>query len=217
MESDSFRVSKMERNCRFCNIVKKQMSEYGIVDTPFLENKKFFSLVSIGAFICGWTLLISKEHMYNLNNYYDDTDFYDYLLKHINMLRQKLHWEKRMIVFEHGANSCCSLVACDTSHAHLHIVPWDDSILEEIMVEYTWQCIKWRDVTALVRDQEYWLYCENPEAGADADVYIHIIDKPESQYFRRVIAEKIGLVGEYSYKKDLRIEQSMETRSILEG
>lgn len=207
----------MEKKCRFCNIIKKQMSEYGIVDTPFLENEKFFSLVSIGAFICGWTLLISNEHMYNFHGFYSNTEFYNYLLRHINLLRDRLHWDKRVIVFEHGANSCNSLVACDTSHAHLHIIPWEGSILEEIMSEHTWQCVKWREVSALVENQEYWLYCENPETGVDADVYIHIIDEPESQYFRRVIAEKIGLVGEYSYKKDLRLNQSVKIRNILEG
>lgn len=207
----------MEKKCRFCNIIKNHVSEYGIVDTPFFENEKFFSLVSIGAFINGWTLLISKVHMYNFHSSYCNTDFYDYLIKHINLLRQKLHWDNRIIVFEHGANSCNSLVACDTSHAHLHIVPWNNSILEEIKREHIWKCIKWREVYALVQNQEYWLYCENPDAGADADVYIHIIDEPESQYFRRVIAEKIGLVGDYSYKKDLRLNQSVETRNVLEG
>lgn len=202
--------------CRFCDIVENHIHEYGIVDTPFLENDIFFSLVSIGTFIRGWTLLVSKEHIFNLHSFYSDKNFYYYLSKHIDMVRQKVHWTKRVIVFEHGANRCDSLVACDTSHAHLHIVPWDGSILNDIMSERVWQCIKWRDVSELVQNQEYWLYCENPEAGDEAYAYIHIIDRPESQYFRRVLAEKIGLVGEYSYKKDLRLNESIETRTMLE-
>ena len=207
----------MEKKCRFCGIVKKQRNEYGVVDSPFLVNEKFFSLVSIGAFICGWTLLICKEHIYNLHDFYCKKEFYDYLYKHIKLLRQKLHWDKKVLVFEHGANRCNSLVACDTSHAHLHIIPWDGSILNEIMSEHEWKCVKWRDVSVQIQDQEYWLYCENPEAGDEADTYIHIVDQPESQYFRRVLAEKIGLEGEYTYKTDLRLNQSIETRNMLEG
>ena len=45
--------------------------------------------------------------------------------------------------------------------------------------------------------------------------YASVVSIPESQYFRRILAEEIGLCGEYSYKENPRVEQSMKVRKMF--
>ena len=205
----------MEKECRFCNIINNNIDTYGVVDRPFLSNKDFFSLVSIGAFIFGWTLIIPKEHVYNLSQYYGNEEFRKYLHRHIELLRNRLQWNKKIILFEHGANSCNSLTACGTCHAHLHTVPFNGSILESIIKDKTWHLVECAKVAEFVQEKEYLLYCETSNLQENTEVYIHIIEKPESQYFRRILAEEIGLEGEYNYNLDARLEQSVEIMKLL--
>lgn len=206
----------MKENCRICDIIKGEKGKYGLLDIPFFENDKFTSLVSVGDFVEGWTLIFSKEHQYNLHGYYGDGSFYDYLNEHISIVRKKLKWDKNIIVFEHGANKCDSLTSCGTSHAHLHIVTFEGSILDKIRSKKQWKKCKWKNVKDAVGLEEYLLYSEQPELGEEAEVFINIIEEPESQFFRKVLAEEIKLNGEYSYKKEPRIEQSMRIRKMFE-
>ncbi len=205
----------MGKKCRICNIIEDEKGEYGLLDKPFYKQANYASVVSIGAFIEGWTLIFSKEHKYNLHNDYNSIEFYNYLKKHISLVRKKMKWDRKIIAFEHGANKCDSLTACGTSHAHLHIVPFDGSILSRIKKKKEWIKCKWRETEDIVGEKEYLLYSETPELGKDAEVYINIVSIPESQYFRRILAEEIGLCGEYSYKENPRVEQSMKVRKMF--
>ena len=45
--------------------------------------------------------------------------------------------------------------------------------------------------------------------------YIHIIEKPESQYFRRLLAEKEGYTKEYDYKCNLFLDKGEATYASL--
>lgn len=206
----------MGKECRFCNIVNGGHKVYEDIDTPIMTGNKYFSVVSIGAFVKGWTLLVTNEHRYNLSHDYSSIDFYNFMKKHISFVKRKLAWNGQVVVFEHGANKCDSETACGTSHAHLHVLPFSDSILDDIMNEKDWIQCEWKNVENLVGQNEYLLYCEEPEKEMDAKVYIHIVTVPESQFFRRVIFNKLKLQGSYSYKEDARYEESMETHKILE-
>lgn len=205
----------MKQTCRFCSIIKNQEKIYGEIDTVFLESEKFFSLVSIGAFIKGWTLLITKEHKYNLKKNYEEEAFYEYLTKHISYIRKSMQWSDQIIVFEHGANTCNSETACGTNHAHLHILPFKDSILSEIKPKKSWVKCQWSEVPSIVGNKEYLLYCEKPENREKASVFVHIVEVPESQFFRKIIFKKSDLKGSYSYKEDLCVQKSMETVALL--
>lgn len=206
----------MSDKCRFCNIINKNTKIYEEIDKPIMVGEKYFSLVSIGAFVKGWTLIVSREHRYNLCEDYLCQDFFGYLQEHVARVRKKLNWNSRIIVFEHGANSCDSETACGTSHAHLHVLPLEQSILEDITREKSWIKCKWGMVKDVVGEKEYLLYCEEIDKGMEAEVYIHIVATPESQYFRRVICNKLQLESSYSYKEDARFEESMQTYRILE-
>ena len=206
----------MGKECRFCKIGKGEFGEYGIVDSPFFNGEDYFSIVSIGAFIDGWTMIIAREHKYNLYNEYGKNEFAEYLNAHIAFVRRKYENSAKIIIFEHGANKCDSLTACGTSHAHLHVIPFGDSILPEIQNEKKWITCKLGQVAEIVGDKEYLLYGEIAGEQLDIEVYVHIVNRTESQYFRRILAEKTGLIGDYSYKTDARLEEAIKIRKKFE-
>lgn len=208
-------ITQMEKECRFCKIAEGKLGEYGMVDSPFLNGNDYFSLVSIGAFIDGWTMIISKKHQYNMHIEYTKNSFKEYLDEHLEYIKKAYNSIDKFIIFEHGANKCDSLTACGTGHAHLHILPFKESILKEILHDKKWIRCKLAQVEEVTDGKEYLLYGEiNPLS--DIDVYIHMADIPESQYFRRILAEKVGLIGDYSYKADARLEESMRMREKFE-
>ena len=81
----------MSDKCRFCNIINKNTKIYEEIDKPIMVGEKYFSLVSIGAFVKGWTLIVSREHRYNLCEDYLCQDFFGYLQEHVARVRKKLN------------------------------------------------------------------------------------------------------------------------------
>ena len=200
--------------CRFCDILEGNR-KMGIIDNPILENDKFFSLASIGGFIDGWSLVIPKEHTYSMRKFFTDSAFVDIANK---MLKRILDaYRKKSIIFEHGANHEGSITACGTNHAHLHIIPYEKSLLKQMFHDDSVQWIECKitDVERIVQKKEYWFYAENVVDIEDAKGYIHIIEKPESQYFRRLLAEKEGYTKEYDYKCNLFLDKGEATYASL--
>lgn len=198
-----------QHNCRFCDIWAQKYA-HPTFDKPFLTGKGYLSIVSIGAFIDGWSLIVPKEHIYSLRTHYDKSTFWNYVsltAKHI----QKVYG-KRLIAFEHGANSCDSKTSCGTHHAHLHLVPFDTSLFPELEADRKWMKVSADKVSELVGESEYLLYSDLEYTGDFPSVYIHILEKEESQFFRKFLAEKLG-VEDYSYKTAphlLQTEKSYE-------
>lgn len=206
----------MKDNCRFCGILQGQ-KRYGDIDTPILDTEDYFSLVSVGAFIYGWLLVIPKEHVYNMKTYYTNEVFWRYIESALRYMRNRLGAaDQKILLFEHGANACDSLTGCGTNHAHIHLVPYGKSILNKIQSGKEWIKTSWHQVSAIVGEREYLLYCDNESDNPqDSAVYVHLVVKPESQYFRKILADDMGLEGKFSYKEHLYMERSGRTYRAL--
>ena len=206
---------KMKDNCRFCGILQGQ-KKYGDIDTPILDAEDYFSLVSVGAFVYGWLLIIPKEHVYNMKAYYTDETFWSYIESALRYMRDRLRTDKQILLFEHGANTCDSLTGCGTNHAHIHLVPYGKSVLKKIQCGKEWIKTSWSQVPSIVGDREYLLYCDNESGNPkDSAVYVHLVVEPESQYFRKILADDMGMEGQFSYKEYLYMEQSRQTYRAL--
>lgn len=200
--------------CRFCNILEGTR-KMGVIDNPILENDEFFTLVSVGGFVEGWSLVIPKEHTYSMRKFYTESLFVDIADKMLKRLREV--YGKKCIIFEHGANHEGSITACGTNHAHLHMIPYEKSLLSVMFEDCNIQWIdcKIKDIYDIVQDREYWFYAEDVVNIEDAKGYIHIIEKPESQYFRRLLGEKEGYIQEYDYKSHLFVDKGEATYASL--
>ncbi|WP_428259324.1 HIT domain-containing protein [Gallibacter sp. Marseille-QA0791] len=172
----------------------------GIIDTPILENDKYMAVLSLGGFIEGWTLIIPKEHMVSMKNFYKDIEFKLFVNKTMNLLRKV--YDTGFIIFEHGANHEGSLIACSTNHAHLHVVPYNRSLIEEMKSKDK----KWIECTIdtieeVVQENEYWFYAENVTNIETVTGMVHLIKKVESQYFRKILAKQENCLEKFNYKE----------------
>lgn len=197
--------------CRFCSITKGKRN-FGKVDTPIIQNDNYMLLPSVGAMINGWTLVIPKEHGYSMRSYYNKKEFELFFNQSVNLIKNK-YPNKRIFIFEHGANTFGSLTSCGTNHSHLHIIPSDFYILDDIKCIMEFEKIKLSQLESYVGNSEYLLYCEidNFDLYNDLECYVHILTKPTSQFFRKVIANKLGIPEKYNYKTNMNLDIAEKT------
>lgn len=202
-------------NCRICNILQKKEKQNKI-DRPIAECKNYFSIVTAGAMVKGWILVFPKKHIYSMREQYNDPEFIEFVNSLIK--RAEKLFEKKCIIFEHGANHEGSLTACGTNHAHLHIIPYEHSLLDLMYEsERDWKHINACDISKETNGKEYWFYSEKVNRIEFAKGYLHIVEQPVSQFFRKLIAKQTGYSDKYNYKQYLFEENAEQTYNIYKG
>ena len=78
-----------------------------------------------------------------------------------------------------------------------------------------WVECRTEDISGIVGDNEYWFYSENVNDMHNIKGYLHIIEKPESQFFRKLLAKKENCIEKYDYKTNWFIEIAEETYEML--
>lgn len=204
-----------ETKCRFCRI-RNGKDKFSEIDVPIVSNEDYIAIASVGGFIPGWTLIIPKEHTYSMRKNYSDLNFIKIADEMIQRIEKQ--YKKNCIIFEHGANHENSVTACGTNHAHMHILPYEGSLLDVMENKYNdWISCQVEDIEKIVGDKEYWFYAENVSNVENTRGYVHIIEQPESQFFRKILAEKEGIMEKYSYKEYTFEKMSEETSRLLRG
>lgn len=198
------------QECRLCKIWTGDYLQ--VFDKPYMKDENYMALVSIGAFVEGWTLVVPRTHIYSMRTFYNSPEFWSFVQDTSQHIKDK--YGKKVICFEHGANSCDSETSCGTHHAHLHLVPFEESLTKDILAERPWKKVLACDVKELVTDQEYLLYSDLDRMDELAEVYVHILEKGESQYFRRILAKRVR-ASDYSYKTAPFIEQTIKSFEVL--
>ncbi len=202
-------------DCRFCGISKGYYTYLGI-DEPIYSNQDFFIIASIGALVEGWSLIVPKEHQFSMKNCYNS----DLFNKAFDTVLQKLRIEygNNIIAFEHGANSNKSVTACGTSHAHLHLVPYPISLTSQLMAKnLNWISCRPSEIASYVNNSEYLYYSDisNDKNWLDTVGVLHKLEKPTSQFFRRIIALQCGMKSYANYKQHPFLDIALKTRNIL--
>jgi len=198
--------------CRFCNIMNKNY-KYKRVDEPFYENEDFFAIASIGSMVEGWTLIIPKEHSLSMRNFYTEPEFKNITEKIIPPMQKKYG---KLIAFEHGSNTEGSMTACGTDHAHLHIVPFQHSLVSGLLnSNLKWERCFPSEIMEKTQDKEYLFYLDINNKMNETKGYLHILEYPISQYFRKMIAKKIGKLHEADYKIFPFMESAETTKTTL--
>lgn len=183
--------------CKFCEIGAGH--HRGEADQPVIESDGYFAVSSIGGFVPGWTLVFPKEHRFNMSRDYRDSAFIDFVRKVAAVVSKEYG---RCVFFEHGATKLNSQTGCGVNHAHFHIVPFSKSIealAAAYRTGYAWQVTQASEIEERCEGAEY-LFCSD-EFSANPSGVMSMLENPESQFFRKVIASATGLGALYDYKK----------------
>lgn len=199
--------------CRFCSILNGE-KVFDTIDTPIIENDSYYLLSSVGAMVEGWSLVIPKKHEYSMKEHYSNKDFFDFLNHCISLVKKAYNIDK-VIVFEHGANKFGSMTACGTNHCHIHIVPILDSLLNDISDCLKFEKISFDNVSDFVKESEYLLYSDVIGKAETSECYVHILKEPISQFFRKIIAKKLGCPEKYNYRDNNNLDISNATFETL--
>ena len=194
------------KTCRFCDI-SNGISK-NTADTIFAHNEKYFAISSVGALVEGWSLIVPRQHCCSMKNIYADKSFIEFSNTIAKALKDCYG---PIIAFEHGPNREGSETSCGTDHAHIHLVPYHSiaSLLDNTGL--SWQACYSNEVNDIVRNNEYLFYVEINETLEKSVGRVHILEKPISQFFRRIIADDLEIAKKYNYKVNPDTELTFRT------
>jgi hypothetical protein len=178
-------------------------------------------MISKGALVPGWTLICPSTHGFSLAAHYQRREFWSFASNAEAVVRAR-YGDVR--VFEHGAGYAGSPTGCGTDHAHLHLVPLAFDLATEAMrfdSTLAWQACRAADIAHRVAGREY-LFVSDRFEGAETAGLLCLLDTPTSQFFRRVVALRLGLREFYDYRRhpmlDIARSSANELRSdVLAG
>lgn len=203
-----------QETCRLCEINSGSYKYLGI-DEPFAVSDEFIAVASIGALVEGWSLIIPRKHQLSMKDCYSSPLLGDFIESLLPLLVQQYG---SVMAFEHGADTEGSITSCGTDHAHLHLVPFGESLLPDMHCSgLSWIRCRSSEILSLTGESEYLFYNELGTNGNwnDPVGYLHILKRPFSQFFRRLIAKKTIGGKLFDYKSNPNIEVSMQTRRAL--
>lgn len=204
----------MSNLCRFCDISNNKVD--GIENRPIIKNDDYYAIPSIGALVEGWILIVPRKHSCSMKDLYADDNFRMF----VNQVLSKVwtFYDSKVIAFEHGPNKMSSKTSCGTDHAHLHIVPYENSLIEDIHSSgLTWVKCRSSQISTYAKENEYLFYSELDKNGywSDPVGYLHILEKPISQFFRKIIANQLNCIDKYDYKVYKNIDSAISTQRLL--
>lgn len=184
--------------CRFCSFLHGE-SHNEPINTPWLRGLDYSALVSVGAMVPGWSLVCPNEHDVNLANHYSKKAFWDVCTQTESIIRNQYGAVR---VFEHGAQTSDSMTGCGTGHAHLHFVPLQFPLaIEGVRRDSSlqWTPCRASEIAALTEGSEY-LFVADEYLAAETKGLLCKLETPQSQFFRKIIAQRLGMGEFYNYK-----------------
>ena len=189
-------VSLEHRECRYCQFMNAELPvKHSAWDKPVLESANFTVVPSLGHLVPGWLLVIPRFHYASLGALSPD------LVREFLMLKAESESLLNSIYgpvvkFEHGSCSHMKAGAC-IDHAHMHLVPTAEDFGSHLahlfggerLTDIGRISLKWAS-------RPYLLY-EN--AMGIATVY----ETPllPSQFMRMLIAQRLGVLERYDWRK----------------
>ena len=179
-------------------------------DLPIWETDHFAVLPSLGSIVTGWLLLVPKFPVSRIA----DIDFE--LREEFEELAQKAvksveRYFGHAYLFEHGG-TLGSKISCSVDQAHLHIVPLDFNLLRAALKSKPGP---WNETNQLkfpydvCGSEEYWYVSDQKQTLS------MVISDPESQWFRKLIADQTGHSGKWDYRLHRFLENVEETRKAI--
>lgn len=216
MEHNDF----IDCSCGFCteinglnsdtNLFKSVISPHtGLNDRYVYEDDKFVVMPTLGAFVEGYVMIVTKKHYDCVGKMpLEDIIAIDRLL---GVMKERVNriYGTEVICFEHGSVSCANKFGGCLNHAHIHILPCNVSLIEEIS-GYDLKISKLPSL-AVLHDQGG---AENPYLffeDVDGERYIITGEYIASQFFRKLVANHMGLPESWDWRENLFLDNVLNT------
>lgn len=178
------------------------------------ETDNFVVIPTIGHFVDGYLLIISKKHFISMGSL-PKTMFSElkYLIRETKKVLYN-SYDKKTILFEHGAvgESFEKRAGCCTVHMHLHVVPVEIDLLRRIKENYCGKEII--SIESLCeyyqRRMPYLFYEDNNE-----NKYVFEAHQVVSQYFRQILALELGAEEKGDWRNYYGKEELLKTLEQL--
>ena len=198
----------MSACCLCSNLVSKNSNE--VWNKPLFESANFVVLPSLGSLVQGWLLLVPKKHFICMGALPDDLAREMEYMKRTITARLSLKYGA-VCAFEHGPSALDHKVGCSVDHAHLHMVPLNFDLTRAatrfMPPDAEWVEATWEDCRAAFEKREDYLYLEQPVGVGRIALHSNF----GSQIFRKAIASRLGVPGEFSWRDYPQVEVIQET------
>lgn len=198
------------QGCRFCVTISGGHRHSDVWNVRLVETDNFVVLPSKGSLVPGWAMVIPRKHCLSFSSLAtQEVDELTALLDHLDQAIRKTFASPTL--FEHGAVCRNSGFGCGIDHAHLHVVPlpFDLLVASRNRLDNPWVRAK---APWLEPAQTPYLTIRRP---GDAHWMRASPKAIQSQFFRRVIAEKLGST-EFHYDRVPATENAVATLKALQ-
>jgi diadenosine tetraphosphate (Ap4A) HIT family hydrolase len=183
--------------CLFCDKFDIGASDkiHPIFDKIIWNNEDFVIVPAKGSLVEGYLLIIPRKHYHSMAHL-PSKQMSD-LARIKSAVRGRLETcFGNPIFFEHGPVCKTNPVGSCIDHAHLHCVPFKEDLVPIMQELYDLKRIsKYCDIAeALTVDQSYMYY----ESQAE-EQFVFFSTTVPSQYFRKIIAVKLGIPYEWDW------------------
>lgn len=206
-------VQNTPKRLRFDWLYNGQTSPDEELNAPILKERGVVTLPSLGSIVPGWTLTFPSSPCLNLNS--ASTIQREMVLEQANMSARRLSaLTGRVFHFEHGPETKGSIVGCGLDLAHLHTVALDFDLVSAAMAyanDLIWTLHPIR--AAWMGKYEYVTVWES----GSSQRAVARIEKPISQFFRKVIATELGIPSKWNYRDHAFRENVAATRQLFNG
>jgi len=183
-------------------------------DSPEFYNKKLYETENFAVIpdkcpiVEGWLLIIPKKQILSYG-YLQQTALYnelEALLDYVGKVVRKLYGD--FVVFEHGAYSQNKSVGCGVDYAHIHIVPTEHNLVNELEVKYDWrQIVSLKETANYIQNNQPYLYYRNQQNES----FITTNESIPSQLFRKAVASAMGMSDKYDWNTNSFPENLQKT------
>ena len=199
-------------SCRLCAAINGTRV-HGVADKPIIETANFVVIPSIGGFIEGWSMIVPKEHVYDMSSFYGSEEFIT-LVAAVYSRVEKAYGP--LIMFEHGASYSGSPTGCGVDHAHFHFVPSPQSLSPALKASgRLWRYCEAKDIASISKAKDYLFYSDTSPITSKLAGHLHIVEEPVSQFFRRLLAELTNNQDSSDYRAHPFIENAHRTAQTL--
>ena len=180
-------------------------------DVDLTPEQPIATVPTIGPLVNGWVLLIPRRSALNARCL--PPGHLNRLASSIAAARARLAASGEVFFFEHGATTIGSDLACGVDQAHVHVVPLQFDLLSAALatrVGSDWFTVDpvrpWSDID---QDRPYYIVSNTQEA------YAAYPRAKQPQFFRQVIASRIGASSHWDYRSGHNEEYTKRTIALF--